>query len=63
MKKPFTKMAIVIFSLMALLHMLRLILAWTVVVGGLIIPMWVSVVGCLLPGGLAFMLSRECRTL
>jgi len=60
MRKPFTVIAIIIFTLMACVHMLRLFLGWTVVVAGVEIGMWVSVVGCLLPGGLATMLWREC---
>ena len=59
--KPFTTIAIVIFSLVAVLHVLRLIFGWEAVVNGMVIPMWVSVVGVLIAGGLAVMLWRESR--
>ena len=59
--KPFTTIAIVIFSLVAVLHVLRLIFRWQAVIDGLVIPMWVSVVGLIIAGGLAIMLWRESR--
>src|SRR3989449_8799849 len=49
--KPFTTIAIVIFSLVAVLHALPLILGWEVVFNGLVMPMWVSVVGSIVAGG------------
>ena len=60
--KPFTTIAIVIFSLVAVLHVLRLIFGWEVVINGLVMPMWVSVVGIIVAGGLAVMVWREART-
>jgi hypothetical protein len=60
--KPFTAIAIVIFSLVAVLHVLRLIFGWEVVINGLVMPMWVSVVGIIVAGGLALMVWREART-
>ncbi len=59
--KPFTTIAIVIFSLVAVLHVLRLIFGWQAVINGLVIPMWASVVGLIIAGGLAIMLWRESR--
>ena len=59
--KPFTTIAIVIFSLVAVLHVLRLIFGWEAVINGLVIPMWASVVGLIIAGGLAVMLWRESR--
>jgi len=59
--KPFTTIAIVVFSLMAALHVLRLIFGWEAVIDGLVIPMWASVVGLIIAGGLAVMLWRESR--
>lgn len=57
--KPFTTIAIVIFSLVAVLHVLRLIFGWEVVINGMAIPMWVSAVGFIIAGGLAVLLWRE----
>ncbi len=61
MVKPFTKIAIFIFSLVAFLHLLRLLLGWKVVIEGAEISMWASVVGGIVTGGLALMLWRESR--
>lgn len=57
--KPFTLIAVVIFVLIAVMHMLRLLLDWYVVVAGVSIPMWVSVLGLAIAGGLAVMVWRE----
>jgi hypothetical protein len=59
--KPFTTIAFVIFNLIALLHLLRLIFGWEVIVNGVTVPMWLSIPGCLVAGGLAFMLWQETR--
>ncbi len=59
--KLFTTIAIVIFSLVAVLHVLRLMFRWEVVINGLVIPMWVSVVGIIVAGGLAVLVWREAR--
>ena len=59
--KPFTTIAIVIFSLVAVLHALLLIFGWEAVINGMAVPMWASVVGVIIAGGLAVMLWRESR--
>ena len=59
--KPFTVIAIVVFSLVAILQLTRLILGWEVMVNGLIIPAWVSGMAFVIAGGLAVMLWRETR--
>jgi hypothetical protein len=59
--KPFTTLAIVILSLMALLQLARIILRWTVIVNGFVIPLWVSGLACLVAGTCAIMLAREVR--
>ena len=59
MRKPFTKISISIFTLMSFLHLLRIFFGWTVSIEDTDVGMWVSVMGCLLPGGLAIMLWRE----
>lgn len=57
--KPASLLAVVVFSLVALSHLLRLILGIEVLVGGAVIPMWVSVVGLLVTAALAVALWRE----
>ena len=59
--KPFTSAAIAIFSLVALVQLLRVVLGWDVVIGGVSIPAWVSVVAFLVAATLAVMLRREMR--
>lgn len=59
--KPFTTIAVVIFALIALMHVLRLFLGWEVTLNGTAIPMWVSVVGLVIAVVLAVMLWRENR--
>ena len=57
--KPFTMVAVVVFSLVALAHLLRLFAGWEVVVGGFVIPVWFSWIGLVIAGGLALMVWRE----
>lgn len=59
--KPFTKIAVVVFSLVSLMHLLRLLFSSEVTVNGSVVPMWLSVLGFLVAGGLAVMLWREAR--
>ncbi len=61
MKKPFTTIAIGLFVLIALLHVVRLLFQWEVVVNGVIIPLWVSLIGFIISGALAVMVYLECR--
>jgi len=59
--KPFTTLAVVVLSLIALLQLLRAVSGWEVTVHGMVIPTWVSVVAFLVAGGLAVMVWRESR--
>jgi hypothetical protein len=59
--KPFTAVAVVFFTLIGLAHLLRLVLGWSVIVNGLVVPMWVSVIALLVTAMLSFMLWRENR--
>ena len=59
--KPFTTTAVVVFSLVALAHLLRLFAGWEVVVGGFVIPVWFSVIGVVIAGGLGLMVWREAH--
>ena len=55
----------IIFSLVALLHALRLLRGWHVMIGDLSVPVWVSWLGLAIAGYLAyegFTLSRRIRT-
>lgn len=61
MTKPFTIIAIVLFSLVAVLQLLRLILGWEVMVNGITVPVWVSGIAFIIAAGLAVMVWRETR--
>ncbi len=57
--RPWTKLAAAIFALISLLHLLRLVFRVPVFVDGIAIPVWISVLGCLVSGTLAAMVWRE----
>jgi hypothetical protein len=59
--KPATTLATLLLALVSLGHLLRLAFRVEANVGGSVVPMWVSVLGCLVSGGLAFALWRESR--
>ena len=62
MKKPFTITAVALFSLIALLQLLRFTLGWEVTVNGVTVPVWVSGIAFIIAAGLAVMVWRETRT-
>lgn len=53
-QKTFTLIAGVVFSLIAVLHVLRLIFKWQAVIGGWNVPGWVSCLALFLSGYLAY---------
>ena len=59
--KLFTVIAVAIFSLIAVLQLLRFILGWEVTVNGVTIPVWVSGIASVIAAGLAVMVWRESR--
>jgi hypothetical protein len=59
--KPFTTIAIVIFSLIALLQLVRFILSWEMTVNGISIPIWTSGIAIVIAAALAVMLWREAH--
>ena len=61
MKKPFTIVAIGLFSLIGALQLLRFIAGWEVTVNGLSIPVWVSGIAFVVAGGLAVTVWLEAR--
>jgi hypothetical protein len=61
MKKPFNMLAVLIFAIVALVHVLRLVFGWEVTINGLAVPPWASVLGIVVAAGLAVMLWRESR--
>ena len=59
--KPFTHIAVVVFSLIAILQLVRFVLHWEVTVNGMEIPLWASAIAFLVATVLAVMLGREAR--
>jgi hypothetical protein len=59
--KPFNTIAVVVFSLVALLQLLRAISGWEVTVNGIAIPIWASVIAFVVAAALAIMLWREAH--
>ena len=59
--KPFTKIASILLAIVGLLHLARVILDMQVIVGNLEIPMWVSIVGFIVPSLLSIGLWRELK--
>ena len=58
--KVFTTLAVLLLALIALVHLYRLISPFEVV-HGTVVPQWISAVGLIVAGGVAFMLWRESR--
>ncbi len=54
-------LAIILFILIALAHLLRLIYGLEVTAGGQSIPQWVSIIGLVVPAVIAYLLWRESR--
>jgi len=60
--KPFSTIAVVVFASVSLVHLLRIFQGWEVIVYGITIPLWVSIVGAIIAGGLAILIWREARS-
>jgi hypothetical protein len=59
--KTGTLLAIIVFTIVAVAHLLRLVDGTQIVVGSTTIPVWVSFVGVLVPGLIAVLLWKEAR--
>lgn len=53
-QKTFYNVTLMVFSLIALLHALRLVYGWSAVIGGWEVPMWVSGAAVILAGYMAY---------
>ena len=54
-----TFLAILVFLIIVVVHVLRIVGEWDVVINGIVIPEWTSFVGIMIAGGLAFLLWWE----
>jgi hypothetical protein len=59
--KPFTAIAILIFSLIACAQLLRFLFRVEVIASGITIPIWPSAIAAVIFGVMAYMLWRENR--
>ena len=57
--KPAAMVSTLFLAMVAGAHLLRLVLRIEIVVGGILVPFWVSVIACVVPAGLAVALWRE----
>src|SRR5258705_13167469 len=53
-QKTFSIVTGVIFAAVALFHLVRIYMDWPVIIGGWSVPMWVSWIGLVVAGGVAF---------
>jgi membrane protein CcdC involved in cytochrome C biogenesis len=56
-----SKLAIALFALVAIGHLLRLIIGIPMTVGEWGVPQWISVFGVIAPGVIAYLLWKESR--
>jgi hypothetical protein len=61
MKKPFTAVAISLFALIGLAHLLRAITSAEMTIGGISIPVFVSWPAAMIACLIAYMLWRETK--
>lgn len=59
--KTFTLLAVVVFTIVAIAQLVRVVLGWSVVIAGVTIPPWASLVACAFAALLAVMVWRENR--
>jgi hypothetical protein len=57
-KRTFAAIAAVIFGIVALVHLLRIVMGWSVIIGTWEVPMWVSWVGFVVAGELGYYGTR-----
>jgi hypothetical protein len=53
-QRSFSLVAGIIFIIIALLHLLRIIYGWEAVIGGWVVPKWISWVALVVAGDLGF---------
>ena len=57
--QPFTRVAVVVLWLIALLQLVRFIAGWQITLNGAAVPLWLSALVATLAAGLAIMVWRE----
>jgi len=59
--KTGSKLAILVFSIVAILHLLRMVFGVSLTTGSWLVPQWISVIGVVGPGVIAWMLWKESK--
>lgn len=59
--KPITLITVVFLGLLALVHVVRLLLGWSVTVQGVDVPSWPSFAAIVITAGLAYLLWKEAH--
>ena len=59
--KTGSKLAIILFSIVATGHLLRVVFAVSLTINNWSAPLWLSVPGFIVPGTIAWMLWRESK--
>ena len=59
--KAGTFLAVTLLSLVAFTHLLRVLDGTEILIRGIIVPQWISVIGVLVPGLIAWLLWRESK--
>jgi len=60
--KPASLIVSILLGIIALAHLLRFVFHTEVIIGGTLIPMWVSVVGCVAAAVLSILVFKESRS-
>jgi membrane associated rhomboid family serine protease len=59
--KPLITIVAILLMCVSAAHLVRIILQVEILIGGFIIPIWVSIIGFIIPLVLALLLDRENR--
>ncbi len=54
-------LAVIVFILVAIAHLMRIVSGTEIVIGGNNIPQWISVVAVIVPGLIAWLLWKESK--
>ena len=57
--KRVTRIVVLLLAAISIQHLLRLIFRWEVIVNGITIKLWLSIIGCIVPAVLAVLLWLE----
>jgi hypothetical protein len=60
-ENTFVTIAAVIFGLVALLHLLRIVMGWSIVIDAWTVPMWLSWIAFVVAGVLSYLGMRSAR--